>query len=173
MHLIVRTSIYRVNIKVNLATQSTTINAPRSQVFQRFASFKKDTPPSAAGEGATILERLAGRELVEFVSRDDRSLYRTPEEVRLYPEERITFRHLEGPLKHASEELRRSEVSGGTHITYKGQIERRTPFLPGGGWRLAFLYVRPEYGNVVKRHMEMLKQAAEAPGAGDMMNEDE
>ena len=84
-----------------------------------------------------------GRLLVEFVSRDGRRLYRTLEEVMLYPEERITFRHLEGPLQHASEEFRLSEVSGGTHITYKGQIECRTPFLPGVGWLLAFLYVRP------------------------------
>ena len=160
-------------MKVKLATQSTTINAPRAQVFQRFASFKKDKPPSEAGEGATILEREGGRLLVEFVSRDGTRLYRTLEEVMLYPEERITFRHLEGPLQHASEEFRLSEVSGGTHITYKGQIECRTPFLPGVGWLLAFLYVRPKCGNVVKRHMEMLKKAAEAPGAGDMMNEGE
>jgi hypothetical protein len=39
------------------------------------------------------------------------------------------------------------------------------------GWLLAFLYVHHKYGNVVNRHMEMLKKAAEAPGAGDMMNE--
>jgi len=119
------------------------------------------------------LEREGGRLLVEFVSRDGRRLYRTLEEVMLYPEERITFRHLEGPLKHASEEFRLSEVSGGTHITYKGQIECRTPFLPVVGWLLAFLYVRPKYGNVVKRHLEMLTKAAEAPGTGDMMNEGE
>ena len=113
------------------------------------------------------MEREGGRLLVEFVSRDGRRLYRTLEEVMLYQEERITFHHIEGPLQHAS------EVSGGTHITYKGQIKCRTPFLPGVGWLLEFLYVRPEYGNVVKRHMEMLKKAAEAPGDGDMMNEGE
>ncbi|MEE3004465.1 MAG: hypothetical protein VX638_03310 [Chloroflexota bacterium] len=95
-------------MKVNLATQSTTINALRSQVFQRFASFKNDKPPSEAGEGATILEREGGRLLVESVSWDGRRLYRTLEEVMLYPEERMTIRHLEGPLKHASEEFRLS-----------------------------------------------------------------
>ena len=113
----------------------------------------------------------ADRLLVEFVSRDGRRLYRTLEEVMLYPEERITFRHLEGPLHHASEEFRLSDVSEGTHITYQGQIECRTPFLPGVGWLVAFLYVRPKYGNVVKRHMGMLKKAVESPGAGDMMKE--
>lgn len=158
-------------MKVKLAGQSITINAPRSQVFQRFASFKKDKPPTETGEGATILEREGDRLLVEFVSRDGRRLYRTLEEVMLYPEERITFRHLEGPLHHASEEFRLSDVSEGTHITYQGQIECRTPFLPGVGWLVAFLYVRPKYGNVVKRHMGMLKKAVESPGAGDMMKE--
>ena len=72
-----------------------------------------------------------------------------------------------------SEEFRLIEVSEGTHITYKGQIECPTPFLPGVGWLLAFFYVHHKYGNVVNRHMEMLKKAAEAPGAGDMMNEGE
>jgi len=119
------------------------------------------------------LEREGGRLLLEFVSRDGRRLYRTLEEVMLYPKERITFRHLEGPLKRASEEFQLSEVSRGTHITYNGQIECRTPFLPGAGCLTAFLYVRPKYGNVVKRHMEILKAAAETPGAGDMMNEGE
>ena len=160
-------------MKVKLSNQSIAIDAPRSQVFQRFASFKKDKPPSETGEGATILERDGDRLLVEFVSQDGRRLYRTLEEVMLYPEERITFRHIEGPLNHASEEFRLSDVSEGTFITYRGQIECRTPFLPGMGWLLAFLYVRPKYGNVVKRHMRMLKKAAEAPGTGGMMKEGE
>ena len=159
-------------MKISLANQSITIDAPRFQVFQRFAPFKKD-PPSETGEGATILEREGNRLLVEFVSRDGRKLYRTLEEVMLYPEERITFRHLEGPLNQASEEFRLSDVPGGTRITYRGQIECRTPFLPGVGWLLAILYVRPKYGSVVKRHMGMLKQAAEAVKAGDIMKVEE
>ena len=160
-------------MKVNLSNQSMTINAPRSQIFQRIASFKKDNPTSENGEGATVLEREGDRLLVEFVSRDGRKLYRTLEEVILYPEERITFQHLEGPLHHASEEFRLSDVPGGTHITYRGQIECRTPFLPGVGWLLAMLYVRPKYGSVVKRHMGMLKKASEAPEPGDIMKESE
>ena len=145
-------------MKVKLSNQSITIDAPRSQVFQRFASFKKDKPPSETGEGGTILERDGDRLLVKFVSGDGKRLHRTLEEVMLYPEERITFRHLEGPLYHASEEFRLSDVSEGTFITHRGQIECRTPFLPGVGWLLAFLYVRPKYGNVVNRHMGMLKK---------------
>ena len=160
-------------MKVKLASQFITISASRSRVFQMFASFGKDRPASETGEGATVLEREGNRLLVEFVSHDGGKLYRTLEEVILHPEERITFRHLESPLRYASEEFRFSEVPGGTHIAYQGQIECRTPFLPGVGWLLAILYVRPKYGGVVKRHMGNLKKAAEAPDLSDNMKADE
>ena len=161
-------------MKVTLAYQVLTIKAPRSRVFQVFSCFSKEERPGEKGnqpagnqpsendEGATVVEREGNRLVVEFTSRDGRRLYRTLEEVYLYPEERITFRHLKGPLHHASEEFRFEEAPEGTRITYKGQIECRMPFLPGIGWLVALLYVRPKYGSVVKRHMEILKEAAES-----------
>ncbi len=148
-------------MKVNLSDQAITINAPRSQVFQMFSSFGDGKPSDETGEGATVMERHGNRLLVEFVSRDGRNLYRTLEEVTLYPEDRITFRHLKGPLHHASEEFRLTEVLEGTHIAYQGQIECRMPLLPGVGFLVALLYVRPKYGSVVKRHLGLLKEAAE------------
>ena len=151
-------------MKVKLADQAITIRTPRSKVFQMFSSFGVDKPSAETGESATVMERDGNRLVVEFVSRDGRKLYRTLEEVHLYPEERITFRHLKGPLHHASEEFRLSCVPEGTHITYQGQIECRMPFLPGAGWLMALLYVRPKYGAVVKRHIGMLKESAEAAG---------
>lgn len=54
------------------------------------------------------------------------------------------------------------EVPEGTRLTYKGQIECRMPFLPGIGWLMAFMYVRPKYESVVKRHVGLLKDAAES-----------
>ena len=156
--------VYKVQMKVRLAGQSITINALRSQVFQ-------GKPHSETGERATISERDSDRMLVEFISRDGRKLYRTLEEVMLYPGDRITFQHLESPLHYASEEFRLTEVSGGIHITYRGEIKCRTLFLPGVGWLIAFLYVRPRYGSVVRQHMGMLKKAGEAPGANHIMEE--
>ena len=47
-------------------------------------------------------------------------------------------------------------------MTYTGQIECRMPFLPGIGWLVALLYVRPKYESVVKRHMGLLKENAES-----------
>ena len=156
-------------MKVRLAGQTTIIKAPRSLVFRMFSSFgesngvgDESNRSGNSGEQATVLERQDNRLVVEFVSRQGRKLYRTLEEVRLYPEDRITFRHLEGPLHYASEEFRLADVAGSTQITYQGQIECRMPLLPGIGWLTALLYVRPKYGSVVKRHMGMMKEAAEA-----------
>ncbi len=149
-------------MKVRLAGQTATINAPRSLVFRMFSAFGESNPSGNSGEQATVLERHDNRLVVEFVSHQGRKLYRTLEEVRLYPEERITFRHLKGPLHYASEEFRLANVADGTQITYQGQIECRMPLLPGIGWLTALLYVRPKYGSVVKRHIGLCKEAAEA-----------
>lgn len=168
-------------MKVKLADQTMTIRSARSRVFKLFSSFGNDTQSggidqqlegkqtSENGEGANVLEREGNRLLVEFTSRDGRKIYKTLEEVRLYPEERITFRHLKGPLHHASEEFRLEEAPEGTRITYRGQIECRMPFLPGIGWLVALLYVRPKWGSVVKRHMGLLKEAAESGAPAAML----
>ncbi len=86
-------------MKVKLAGQTTIIKAPRSLVFRMFSSFGESNPSGNSGEQATVLERQDNRLVVEFVSRQGRKLYRTLEEVCLYPEERITFRHLGGPAR--------------------------------------------------------------------------
>ena len=156
-------------MKVRLADQVLTIRAPRSRVFQVFSSFEKGNQsagnqPSENGEGVNVVEREGNRLMVEFTSREGRKLYKTLEEVRLYPDERITFRHPKGPLRHASEEFRLEEVPEGTRMTYTGQIECRMPFLPGIGWLVALFYVRPKYESVVKRHMGLLKEEAESTG---------
>ncbi len=126
-----------------------------------FASLGEEDYPGDNGERATVVERKDNRLLVEFMSRDGNRLYRTLEEVNLFPPERITFRHLEGPLHYASEEFRLSEVPEGTRLSYRGQIECRMPWLPGLGWLTARFYVRPKYQGVVRRHMARLKEAAE------------
>lgn len=161
-------------MKIRLAEQTFTIKAPRSLVFRMFSSFGEgkpeggeSNPSGGSGEQATVMERQDNRLVVEFVSRQGRKLYRTLEEVHLYPEERITFLHLKGPLHYASEEFRLADVAEGTQISYQGQIEWRMPLLPGIGWLTALLYVRPKYGSIVKRHMGMMKEAAEAAHGRD------
>lgn len=152
-------------MKVRLRQQSINIRAPRSVVFQLVSSFGEGNDsggtPSEKEEGSRMLEREGNRLVMEFKSRDGRKTYRTVEEVMLYPEERITFRHLEGPLHHSGEEFVFAEVDSGTIMTHNGEIECRMHRLPGAGWAVARFYVKRHYERLVLRHMTALKERAE------------
>ena len=112
------------------------------------------------------MERDGNRLLMEFRSRDGRKMYRTLEEVMLYPDERITFRHLEGPLNYSKEEFVFTEVDTGTTMTHTGEIECRMHWLPVAGWAVARFYVKPRYERLVLRHMNSLKEQAEGGNTG-------
>ena len=155
-------------MKVRLRQQSVTIKAPRSVVFELISSFGGDRAGTNAGrpanddaEGSRLVERYGNRLLMEFHSREGRKTYRTLEEVVLYPEERITFRHLEGPLYHSQEEFVFTEADSGTKMTHNGEIECRMHWLPGIGWMVASFYVKRRYEQLVLRHMKDLKERAE------------
>ena len=159
-------------MKVRLKTQSVTIQAARPVVFRLFSSFGDAETGEASGEpsgdmeeGQTLLERDGNRLLMEFRSRDGRKMYRTLEEVMLYPEERITFRHIEGPLHHSEEEFAFTEVDSGTKMTHNGEIECRMHWLPVAGWAVARFYVKRHYERLVLRHMNSLKDQAEGNSA--------
>ena len=160
-------------MKVKLKTQSVVIQAPRSKVFRLISSFGDSELCSESRnstddmeEGKTLLERDGNRLLMEFRSRDGRKMYRTLEEVMLYPEERITFRHIEGPLNHSQEEFRFTEEGSGTKMTHTGEIECRMHWLPVAGWAVARFYVKRHYERLVLRHMNSLKDQAEGNCAG-------
>ena len=159
-------------MKVKLRTQSLSIRAPRSTVFKLISSFgdvvdgaKPSEKPNMNEEGKRLIERDGNRLLMEFRSRDGRKMYLTLEEVMLYPEERITFRHLEGPLYHSQEEFVFTEADSGTIITHNGEIECRMHLLPGAGWMVARFYVKRRYEKLVLRHMKSLKETAEGNSA--------
>lgn len=161
-------------MKVNLRTQSVTIQAPRSVVFRLISSFGDGDPdptarvagerPDETEEGKTLIERDGNRLLMEFRSRDGRKMYLTLEEVMLYPDDRITFRHIEGPLNHSQEEFQFADADGGTTMTHYGEIECRMHWLPIAGWIVARFYVRRHYERLVLRHMNSLKERAEEVG---------
>ena len=158
-------------MKVRLRTQSVTIRAPRSVVFKLISSFGDGggdggEPSGDMAEGNTLVERDGNRLLMEFRSRDGRKMYRTLEEVMLYPDERITFRHLEGPLNYSKEEFVFTEVAAGTTMTHTGEIECRMHWLPVAGWAVARFYVKPRYERLVLRHMNSLKEQAEGGNTG-------
>ena len=160
-------------MKVRLRQQSVTIRAPRSVVFELISSFGErgegNNPgdsPAEEDEGSRLVEREGNRLVMEFRSRDGRKMYRTLEEVMLYPEERITFRHLEGPLHYSQEEFVFTEVDSGTMMTHNGEIECRMHWLPVAGWAVARFYVKRRYERLVLRHMNVLKEQAEGGNTG-------
>ena len=160
-------------MKVTLKTQSVSIRAPRSAVFKLISSVgdvvdggKTPETPDKDEEGKRLIERDGNRLLMEFRSRDGRKMYRTLEEVMLYPDERITFRHLEGPLNYSKEEFVFTEVDTGTTMTHTGEIECRMHWLPVAGWAVARFYAKPRYERLVLRHMNSLKEQAEGGNTG-------
>ena len=152
-------------MKVKLARQRITMDAPRPLVFQMLSAFGRGHLPGDQGESANVVERNDNQLLVEFFTLDGKRRYRTLEEVVLYPPERITFSHLEGPLHYSSEEFRLTEVASGTDLSYRGDIQCRMKWLPGIGWMIARFYVRRKYNRVIRLHMARLKMAAEARAA--------
>ena len=152
-------------MKVNLARQRITIDAPRPLVFQMLSAFGRGHLPGGQGESSKVLERDGNRMVVELFTQDGKRRYRTVEEVLLFPPERITFSHLEGPLHSSSEEFRLADATGGTELSYQGDIWCRIGLMPGAGWAIARFYVRPKYDRIIRLHMERLKNAAEARAA--------
>ena len=149
-------------MKVRLADRRVLINAPREMVFQMLSAFGNGSLPGPQGESSRVLQQEGNTIIAEFLTPSGKRTYRTVEEVHLYPLERITFRHLEGPLAFAEEEFNLVERDLGTELQYRGEIGCRVPWLAGVGWLIATVYVRPKYDAVIRNHMEKLKAAAEA-----------
>ena len=149
-------------MKVKLADQSMDIAAPRELVFQMLSAFGKGSLPGAEGESSRVVERDGNVILAEFLSVSGNRTYRTLENVVLYPPERITFEHVEGPLPFSEEEFTLAEREAGTRLAYVGKIECKISWMPGMGWLIALLYARPKYNSVIRNHMKRLKSAAEA-----------
>ena len=152
-------------MKVRLADRKLQIDAPREMVFQMLSAIDNGGLPGAQGESSKVLERRGNTIIAEFLTPSGKRSYRTVEEVQLYQPERITFRHLEGPLAFAEEEFLLMEQDKGTELQYRGEFEYRVPLMPGIGWLVGIFYVRPKYNAVIGLHMDNLKAAAEARAA--------
>ena len=152
-------------MKVKLSDNEVFINAPRELVFQMLSAIGRGSLPGNQGESSRVLERDGDRIVAEFLTTSGKRTYRTVEDVRLYPPDRITFRHLESPLSYSEEEFLLKEVEGGTALSYRGDIECRMHWLPGVGWLVAWIYVKRKYDSVIRDHMDRLKAAAEARAA--------
>ena len=75
-------------------------------------------------EGARVMERKADDLLiVEFRTRAGGRVWRTVEEVRLYPPTRLTFHHLTGPLDYAEESFDLEERGDATQLRNRGEFD--------------------------------------------------
>ena len=152
-------------MKVKLAEQKVRIDAPREMVFQMLSAIGKGSLPGAEGESSKVVERNGDNIVAEFVSVSGKRTYRTLEKVVLYPPNRITYSHLQGPLTSSDEEFLLEDVEDGTELSYQGEIECKLRWMPGMGWLAALLYARPKYNEVIRAHMKRLKTGAEARAA--------
>ena len=151
-------------MKVALATQKLTIDAPLGLVYQMMSAIGRGRIPGS-NERSKVLQCDGNTLIAEFFTPSGKKTYRTVEEVRLFPPHRITYCHLEGPISYSEEEFLLAEVSGGTQVTYIGVIEHRVPLLPGLGWLASVLYIKPKYDTVIRDHMALIKKAAEERAA--------
>lgn len=149
---------------VPLRPHTVSINAPRELVFQMLSYFGRGKPFGNNSESSRIIKRDGNRLTVEFVTETEVGTYTTVEEVRLYPPKRITFRHMSGPLRYASEEFTLEEVDARcTNLTHSGEFVWRD--MPLFGWLGGVLYIRPLFERAMVKHMAQIKQAAEARAA--------
>ena len=147
-----------------LNPQSVTIDAPRELVFQMLSSFRRGRIAGDDAESSRLVSEEGDTKIVEFRTKAGAFTYTTLEEVRLHSPERISFKHLQGPLDFSEEEFAFEEIGDGqTVLTHKGSfIWKRIPFF---GWLGGVIYTRPMYHRVIRKHLAVVKEAAEARAA--------
>ena len=101
---------------------------------------------------------------MEFVTKSGPFRYTTVEEITLYPPERITFKHLSGPLDYVWEEFVFNDVGGyETELIHNGEIIwKKFPFF---GWLGGRIYTKPMFERVLEKHMAQIKESCEARAA--------
>lgn len=128
------------------------IAAPRAMVWQQFTGHYLGRIPREMRDSLQIVER--GEDLVVAAHHTDVGPYRavTVEAVGFEEPERIRFRHLRGPVPHATEEFVLEEIDAqSTRFTYTGEIGLDWWFMGDFAARLA---VVPIWTDAVRGHVE-------------------
>ena len=147
-----------------LSPQSVTIDAPRELVFQMLSSFRRGRIAGDDSESSRLVSEEGDTKIVEFKTKAGPFTYRTLEEVVLRHPERIAFTHLEGPLYFSEEQFAFAETCDGqTVMTHSGNFIWKT--FPVLGWLGGVIYTRPMYHRAIRKHLAVVKRAAEARAA--------
>lgn len=134
------------------------IDAPREVVFEQISSPYLGRTPRSLATKLRVLERAEDLVVAE---------HRTPvawmdaitvEAVHFEPPSLITFRLLQGPVPHVTEEFLLEESGSSTTLTYRGQMGADL-------WLIGSLYasklVKPIWEGTVADTLEQIKQGAE------------
>ena len=138
------------------------VDAPREMVFQMLTAFGRGRLPGSK-ERSRVVEHDGDRLIVEFTTDAIYKTYTTLEEVTLYSPDRITFKHLEGPLESCDEEFRFEELPDGrTKWTHTGSFRLGWPVM---GDVVGRNITKRWFERVMRRHMREMKEAIEARAA--------
>ena len=150
---------------IQLKTHRVLINAPRELVFDEMSSVESGGLQCDYNGQTTVLSQDRNDISIECTTKAGWFTYTTVEEVTLEPPERITFKHLSGPLHYAREELVFKDVDGKTELVHTGEIIWRT--FPVLGWLGGRLYAKRMFDRVIDKFMRQAKEKSEARAASE------
>lgn len=145
--------------RFQLTPQRLHIHAPLPLIWQILASTGRGQLPRSKNTARLIERKSDNILIVEFSTHSPKKTYTTLEEMTLHPPDRITFRHLTGPLPYVWEEMKlEAQRESQTALLYRGEFSTRSPI----GFLLAPLYIRPLFDKLALQHLKEIKHAAES-----------
>jgi hypothetical protein len=138
------------------------IEAPRELVFDYLASPYLGRTPRSVQQHLHVWERGTDMVVAAHFSRLQGYTAETLEAVRFERPERISFRHLRGPVPHAEERFELTEEDGATVLHYHGEVGLD---FWGLGKLAAVTWVVPTWERTVRASLETTRSGAEALAA--------
>ena len=148
---------------IRFQSHTVRINASCEMVFQKMSSFGRGRLAGDNNESSKIISREDNTLIVEFRTKAGPFTFTTTEQVTLETPNRITFRHLDGPLHYVWEEFVFNDVDGDTELVHNGEFVWLN--VPIVGWLGGLIYTKPMFERVIRKHMAQIKVSCEARAA--------
>ena len=148
-----------------LKPQSVEIDAPRELVFQMLTSFRRGRIAGDDSESSNLISEDGNTKVVEFRTKAGPvHVHYSGRGKALSPSRRLPSSISKGRYHFSEEAFTFEENDGGqTVMTHTGSfIWKRFPFF---GWLGGVIYTRPMYHRVIRKHLAVVKEAAEARAA--------